>query len=104
MLAFNILGTTAEEGQCDRGLDVFVSIDGRGDGLDDALADAVVTRKGADLLLVFFCQTEGGEEVLFLIDVIRFDDGGEDGEAVLGVQRRVEVVTVDARDFLDGCQ
>ena len=99
-LPLHVLRDAAEERERDGGLDVLVPVDRRRDGLDDTLPDTVVPRKRAYLLLVFLCQAEGGEEVLLFVDVIRFDDSGKDGEAIFRIQRRVEIVAVDARYFL----
>ena len=47
-----------------------------------------------------FRQAEGSEEVLFFIDMISFYDGGEDREAIFGIQRCIKIVAVDACNFL----
>jgi hypothetical protein len=55
-------------------------------GLDNTLADALVARERANPFLVVFGEAEGGKEVLFFVDMVCFDDSGEDGEAVLCIQ------------------
>ena len=99
-LSLHVLRDATEERERDGSLDVLVTVDRRRDGLDDALPDTVVPRERAYLLLVFLCQAEGGEEVLLFVDVVRFDDGRKDGEAIFRIQRRVKIVAVNARYFL----
>ena len=55
MLAIDILRNTTEERECEGGFDVFMAIDRGCDGLDNALANAIVARKSTNFLLVFLC-------------------------------------------------
>lgn len=89
-----------KQSESEGGLDVVVTVDRGRHRLDDALADALVAREGADRLLVVLREAERGEEVFLLVDVVRLEHGREDGEAVLDVERRVKVVAVNARDLL----
>ena len=73
------------------------------DGFDDALSDTVVLGKRTDLLLVFLCQPERGEQILLFVDMIGFYDRREDWEAVLRVEGGIEVVAVDTRHLLYNC-
>lgn len=86
MLAVDILGNTAKEGESEGKTDVLVAVDGGSDRLDDALADALVSGQGANLPLVFFSETEGGKLVFLLVDVVGLEHSREDGEAVLDVE------------------
>ena len=82
------------------GLDILVAVNRRRDGLDDALPDTLVPCHVPDFALILDCEPERGEQVLLFVDVVGLDDRGEDREAVLRVERGVEVVAVDACDFL----
>jgi hypothetical protein len=62
---------------------------------------SLVTTQLSDLLLVLFCQSERGEKIFLFVDVVCLEDGGEDGEAVLGVKGGVKVVTVSPGDLLE---
>ena len=73
---------------------------GGSDGFDDTFANTFVTSERAHFLFVFFGETERGEKVFLFVDVVSFDDGGKDGETILGIERRVKVVSVDSGDFL----
>ena len=101
MLAVDVLGDAAEERKCNGRFDVLVTIDGRGNGLDDTPSNAVIASKSANLLLIVLSETESSELVFLLVDVIGFKDRREHRKTVLGVERRIEVVTVDAGDFLE---
>ena len=75
-------------------------VDGGSNRLDDTLSDAFVARELTDLALIVLGETEGGKKIFLLVYVVRLKDRGEDGEAILRVERCVKVVAVDARDFL----
>lgn len=64
------------------------------------LSDARVLGQLEHLGLVLVRELVRGEEVLLLVDVVGLDQRREHGEAVLGVERGVEVVGVDARHLL----
>ena len=100
-LALDVLRHATKEGECDRSLDVLMSVNGGRNGLDDTLPDSVIAGKGANFLLVIFGKSERSELVFLLVDMIGFKDGREHRKTVLGVERRIEVVTVDAGDFLE---
>lgn len=100
VLSVDVFHDTTEERERQRGLDVLVTVDGGSDRLDDTLRDSVVLRHGSNLLLVLLGQSNSREQVLFLVDMVGFEHGREDGEPVFGVQRGVEVVSVDTGDFL----
>ena len=99
VLALGFFGDAAEEGEGDGGFDVGVAVDGGGDTGDDFVDDLGVAGEGADGAFVGFGEAEAGELVVGLDDVVGFEDGGEDGEAVLVVQGRGVGVAVDAGDF-----
>ena len=52
-----------------------------------------------DIVHVLLGEAEAGELVVGFDDVVRFEDGGEDGEAVFVVELGVVVVAVHAGDF-----
>lgn len=81
-----------------------MSVDRRGDGFDDPFTDPVILGHVADHLFVLFGETDRRVQVFLLVDVVGFEYGGEDGEAVFGVQRGIKVVPVDTRDFLSNSQ
>ncbi len=99
VLALGFFADAAEEGECDCGLDVGVTVDAGSDGGDDLIADMGVARQRSDLTLVFVGQTETGHLVMCLDYVVCFEDGGEDGETVAIVELSVVVVAVNASDF-----
>jgi hypothetical protein len=52
------------------------------------------------LSLIIFCESEAGEQVFFLANVVSFDDGGEHGETIFAAQGSVKVVTVYTSNLL----
>lgn len=88
----------AEEGEGDSGLDVGVAVDAGGDGGDDLVDDVGVAGEGADGALVVLGQVEAGEGVVGFDDVVCFEDGAEDREAVAGVELGGVGVAVDGCD------
>ena len=100
VLSVDVLRDTAEEGERNGSLDILVTVNGGSNGFDDTLADPIVTSKCANLFLVLFSESEGSELVFLLVDVVGLEDRREDREAVFGVERSIEVVTVYSGDFL----
>ena len=78
-----------------------MAVDRRSHRLDDPLAYTVVASQRPDLLFVLFSQAERGKLVLFLVDMVCLDNGGEDGEAVLAVEGCIKVVSVYTSYLLD---
>lgn len=77
-----------------------MTIDRRRDGFDDAFTDTFVARKSTDLPFVFFRESESGKEILLLVDMVRLDNRGENGKAILRIQRSIKVITIDTNYFL----
>lgn len=100
VLAVDVLRLAAEQRERDGRLDVLMSVNRGGDRLDDLSRDTLVLGHLPDIAFVFLGQSECGEEVFFLVDVIRLDDGGKDGETVLYIERGVEIVAIDTGNFL----
>ncbi len=100
VLSVDVLGDTAEEREGKGSLDILVTIDGRGDRLDNPLANPIVPSESTDLLLVVLSEAEGGELVFLLVDVVSLEDCREDRESVFGVERGIEVVAIYSGDLL----
>lgn len=66
------------------------------------LSDALVLGQGHDGLDVLLGELGHGHALVLAADVIGQDDGGEDGEAVAGVEGAVIVVVVDPGQLLCG--
>ena len=98
VLAARVLGLTAEEEESDGALDALVAVDGRSDAGEDARGDALVLAQLDDGLDVLVAERLKAQLVLLLRDVVGLQHGGEDRKAVLGVERAVVVVVVDAGD------
>ena len=100
MLSVDVLRDTAKEGEGDGSLDILVTVNRGSNRFDDTLADPIVASKCANLFLVLFSESEGSELVFLLVNVVGLEDRREDREAVFGVERSIEVVTVYSGDFL----
>lgn len=77
-----------------------MAVDGWGNGFDDPFSNPIVTSEIAHFLFVVFGQPEGRKEVFLLVDMICLDNGREDGKPVLGIERGIKIVAVDASYFL----
>lgn len=77
-----------------------MTVDGGRDRLDDTFADTFISGELTNFPLILLSQTEGSKLILFLVDVVCFDDSREDWETVLRIEGSVEVVPVDTRYFL----
>ncbi len=80
--ALGFFADTAEQGQGNGGFDVSVTVDGGSHGSDDLIYDLWISCEGTDVPFIFFCKSETGKLVVRFDDVIRFQDGGKDREAV----------------------
>ena len=96
MLVPGVLGDAAEEGERQGPLDVVVPVDGGRDAGDQTLPDPLVLGQRVDRLQVVLRHRLRGGLLVVLDHVVGDDDGGEDGEAVLGVEAGVVAVAVDA--------
>jgi len=50
--------------------------------------------------VVLLSQSETGENIPLLVDIVGLQHGGKDGETVGRVERYVKVVSIDTSDFL----
>jgi len=100
VLALDVLWLPSKQGKGNASLDILMAINRGCNALDDLLADAGILGHLADGTLVILGQSEGGKEILFLPDVGRLDNSGEDGESILGVQGDIKVVAVNTSDLL----
>lgn len=101
MFPLNILGNATKQRKSDGGLDVLMAVNRGSYGLDDTFPDTFVAGECSDLLFIFLGQAERSEEIFLLVNVVRLDDGGENGEAILGVEGCIEVIAVNTGDFLE---
>lgn len=53
-----------------------------------------------DFLLIILSQPETSEGIFLFANMINFDYCGKDRETIPRVERHIEVVTIDARNFL----
>lgn len=100
----NIFGNTAKKRERNGSLDVLVTVDRRRNRLDNTLTNAVIASEAAYLSFIVFCESESSEQVLFFVDMVCLYDCREDGETVFGIERGVEIIAVDARNFLSRFQ
>jgi hypothetical protein len=85
VLTVDVLRNASEQGECEGCFDVFVSVNRRRNGFDDALPNTFVSCEGTHLLLVFLSKTERCKQIFLFIDVVGLDDCGEDWEPVLRI-------------------
>eukprot|EP00960_Hanusia_phi_P052506 761500-Hanusia_phi.AAC.2 len=95
VLARDVLRLPSEHGEGQGSLHVLVPEDGGCDTRHDLLNNLGILGELSDLGLVVLSQAEGRVDIVLLAHVVRLDDGSEDREAVLGVERGVKVVLVD---------
>lgn len=95
-----VLDHTAEKRERNGSLDILMSVYRRCNRFNDALADALVVSKSAHLFFILLREPEGSKQVLLFVDVIGLDNRRKDWEAIFGVEGCVEIIAVNARDFL----
>lgn len=100
MLSVDVFHDTAKERQGESGLDVIMAVDGRSDRLDNPFRDPVVSCHRSNHFLILLGEPNSCEQILFLIDMIGLQNSREDREAVLGIERGIEIVPINASHLL----